>query len=91
MAGELTKEEWHYDGGRMVQHYGRGAAKGAAEQLWELRGHGDLERHLETAGHQDPLDSVEEWLAMKRRTTRPQKGGEEEEEEERGGRVEKRR
>ena len=84
-----TKEEWLYDGGRMVQH--RERAQG------HDRGHGDmvedLERHLDMACHAgmhflfivvflltcfrlkkvnsptDPLDSIEEWLSMKRQTT----------------------
>eukprot|EP01065_Artemidia_motanka_P033692 TRINITY_DN40718_c0_g1_i1.p1 TRINITY_DN40718_c0_g1~~TRINITY_DN40718_c0_g1_i1.p1 ORF type:complete len:297 (+),score=75.08 TRINITY_DN40718_c0_g1_i1:54-944(+) len=63
-----TKEEWQYDGGRMVQHHHRSD--------WRARGdvHGDLiedlERHLDMSCQQDPLDSIEEWLALKRRTTR---------------------
>ena len=44
-----TKEEWLYDGGRMVQHREKGAADVSG------RGHGDmfedLERHLEMACH----------------------------------------
>eukprot|EP01060_Flectonema_neradi_P011405 TRINITY_DN1848_c4_g1_i1.p1 TRINITY_DN1848_c4_g1~~TRINITY_DN1848_c4_g1_i1.p1 ORF type:complete len:303 (+),score=62.09 TRINITY_DN1848_c4_g1_i1:93-1001(+) len=60
-----TKEEWLYDGGRMVQHRERAPGHD--------RGHGDmvedLERHLDMACHADPLDSIEEWLSMKRQTT----------------------
>eukprot|EP01061_Rhynchopus_euleeides_P006061 TRINITY_DN1513_c1_g1_i1.p1 TRINITY_DN1513_c1_g1~~TRINITY_DN1513_c1_g1_i1.p1 ORF type:complete len:320 (+),score=114.05 TRINITY_DN1513_c1_g1_i1:112-960(+) len=62
-----TKEEWLYDGGRMVQHRERGAQEIG-------RGHSDifedLERHIEMSCHADPLDSVEEWLALKRQTSR---------------------
>eukprot|EP01064_Diplonema_japonicum_P006842 TRINITY_DN14672_c0_g2_i1.p1 TRINITY_DN14672_c0_g2~~TRINITY_DN14672_c0_g2_i1.p1 ORF type:complete len:290 (+),score=36.52 TRINITY_DN14672_c0_g2_i1:47-916(+) len=62
-----TKEEWLYDGGRMVQHRERGPDMGG-------RGHSDmvedLERHMEMSCHNDPLDSIEEWLAMKRQTSR---------------------
>eukprot|EP01059_Diplonema_ambulator_P022218 TRINITY_DN3729_c0_g1_i1.p1 TRINITY_DN3729_c0_g1~~TRINITY_DN3729_c0_g1_i1.p1 ORF type:complete len:313 (+),score=29.99 TRINITY_DN3729_c0_g1_i1:42-941(+) len=63
-----TKEEWLYDGGRMVQHRERGPDMGGG------RGHSDLledlERHMEMSCHTDPLDSIEEWLAMRRQTTR---------------------
>jgi len=63
-----TKEEWRYDGGRMVQFHRRADWRGRGEV------HGDLleeiERHLDMSQQQDPLDAIEEWLAMKRRTSK---------------------
>ncbi|KAJ9447229.1 hypothetical protein DIPPA_18370 [Diplonema papillatum] len=62
-----TKEEWMYDGGRMVQYRERGQT-GADRSHTEIVE--DLERHLDMSCHTDPLDSIEEWLALKRQTTR---------------------
>eukprot|EP01063_Lacrimia_lanifica_P039525 TRINITY_DN8699_c0_g3_i1.p2 TRINITY_DN8699_c0_g3~~TRINITY_DN8699_c0_g3_i1.p2 ORF type:complete len:295 (+),score=96.93 TRINITY_DN8699_c0_g3_i1:51-935(+) len=61
-----TKEEWVYDGSRMVQY---------REKTYDPNRDNrevveDLERHLESSCHADVLDAIEEWLAQKRMTSR---------------------
>lgn len=63
-----TKEEWRYDGGRMVQFHRKADWRGKGEVNGDLLE--EIERHLDMSQHQDPLDSIDEWLAMKRKTSK---------------------